>query len=408
MRSLLLLPFALALLAVVPTPPPAHAPLAAPFAAPAAPGRKREAVDDAIDRGLEFLRTSQNRDGSWGNPAGVPWGGGAFGRPGNNGGAGTGDLAITSLAVMAFLSAGHVPGEGHYGEVVERGVEWVVSHQQADGKLVPQNLPTEMYHHGICTLMLAEVVGLTRQENADRLRGALEKAVKVILAGQRKGDGRGQASAAGGWRYAVLPNGPFGADADLSVTGWQLMALRAAKNVGCDVPAASIKAAVEYVLRSVDRRGGQFDAKDGVGFCYQPGGGVTVPCTGVGVLCLELSGKEYHLCDEVLRGGAYLLSDRHQLRAGEAHFFYGVYYVSQVMFQLGGNYWESYRPKLHRLLLRDAAPENSGGWLRGGGDAAGYGSSYSTSMAILALTVEYRYLPIYQRFEEPLERDGKE
>ncbi len=396
MRSLLLLPLALTLLVVVPTPPP----VAAPLAAPAAPARKREAVDDAIDRGIEFLRTSQNRDGSWGNPAGMPFVGGGFGRPGNNG-AGVGDLAITSLAVMAFLSAGHVPGEGHYGEVVERGIEWVVSHQKADGKLVPDGQPTEMYHHGICTLMLAEVVGLTRQENADRLRGALEKAVKVILAGQRKGDGR-QNSYAGGWRYQVIANGGFGGDADLSVTGWQLMALRAAKNVGCDVPATSIKAAVEYVLRSVDQR------SNTGGFTYQPGGSVTVPCTGVGVLCLELSGKEYHLCDEALRGGAYLLSDRHQLRAGEAHFFYGVYYVSQAMFQLGGNYWESYRPKLHRLLLRDAAPENSGGWLRGGGDAAGYGSSYSTSMAVLALTVEYRYLPIYQRFEEPLERDGKE
>jgi hypothetical protein len=119
-----------------------------------------------------------------------------------------------------------------------------------------------------------------------------------------------------------------------------------------------------------------------------------------------LSGKEYHLCDQALKGGAYLL--KNPLRAGEGHFFYGVYYVSQAMFQLGGNYWESYRPKLHKLLLSEAGPEGSGGWLRGGGDAMGYGSSYATAMAVLALTVEYRYLPIYQRFEEPLERDGRE
>lgn len=401
MRSLFLPPLAFALLAVVPSPQPQPQPVPAPLFAPPVAARKREAVDDAIDRGIEFLRTQQNRDGSWGNPAVVPWAGGGFGRPGNANGAGTGDLAITSLAVMAFLSAGHVPGEGHYGEVIEKGIEWVLDNQQADGKLVPRNFPTEMYHHGICTLMLAEVIGLTTQDNADRLRAALERAVKVILAGQRKGDGRGAGSSAGGWRYQVIANGGFGGDADLSVTGWQLMALRAAKNVGCDVPADRIKSAVEYVLRSVDRN-------NSGGFTYQPAGNVTIPCTGVGVLCLELSGKEYHLCDQALRGGAFLLNDRHQLRAGDAHFYYGVYYVSQALFQLGGNYWESYRPKLHKLLLRDAGPENSGGWLRGGGDAAGYGSSYSTSMAILALTVEYRYLPIYQRFEEPLERDGKD
>ncbi len=395
MRSLLLLPLALSLLAVVPAAPPAP-PV---FAAPVAPARKREAVDDAIDRGLEFLRTAQNKDGSWGNPAGNPWQGG-FGRPGQPAqpAQSAGDLAITSLAVMAFLSAGHVPGEGHYGAAVERGVEWVLDQQQPDGKLVPRNMGTEMYHHGVCTLMLAEVVGMTKQDTAGRLRSALEKAVKVILAGQRKGDARAFNSAAGGWRYSVLTNGPFGGDADLSVTGWQLMALRAAKNVGCDVPADRIQAAVGYVLRSFEPRSG--------GFCYQPGGGVTVPCTGVGVLCLELSGKEYHLCDQALKGGAHLL--KNPLRAGEGHFFYGVYYVSQAMFQLGGNYWESYRPKLHKLLLSEAGPEASGGWLRGGGDAMGYGSSYATAMAVLALTVEYRYLPIYQRFEEPLERDGRE
>jgi hypothetical protein len=379
-------------LAVVPSAPP----IAAPLFAPPAAARKREAVDDAVDRGLEFLRGNQNKDGSWGNAAGVPWEGG-FGRPGNRGGGGNGDIAITSLAVMAFLSAGHVPGEGHYGPNIERGIEWVLSEQQADGKLVPRNGGTEMYHHGIATLMLAEVIGLVRQDAADKLRVALQKAVKVILAGQRRGDVRGLASHAGGWRYQVTAPGGWGGDADLSVTGWQLMALRAAKNVGCDVPADRIKAAVDYVLRSHDKFGG--------GFCYQPGGGVTVPCTGVGVLCLELSGKEYHLCDQALRGGAYLL--KNPLTARDGHFYYGIYYVSQAMFQLGGNYWESYRPKLHALLLRDAAPEASGGWLRGGGGES-YGSSYSTSMAILALTVEYRYLPIYQRFEEPLERDGQE
>jgi hypothetical protein len=392
MRVLFLLPLATVLLAVVPSAPPAPV----VFAAPPAPARKRESIDDAVDRGLEFLRTSQAKDGSWGNLAGNPWGGG-FDR-----GGGGGDLAITSLAVMAFLSAGHVPGEGHYGTVIDRGIEWVLDHQQPDGKLVPRNLPTEMYHHGIATLMLAEVVGLVRQENADRLRAALEKAVLIILAGQRKAEGRlGPGSAAGGWRYSVVANG-FGADADLSVTGWQLLALRAAKNVGCDVPADRIRAAVAYVLRSVDTRG------NSGGFCYQPGGAVTVPCTGVGVLCLELSGKEYHLSEPALKGGAFLLNDRHQMRPTDPHFYYGVYYVSQAMFQLGGNYWEGYRPKLHRLLLRDNPPENNGGWLRGGGDGAGYGSAYSTSMAILALTVEYRYLPIYQRFDEPMERDGKE
>ena len=69
------------------------------------------------------------------------------------------------------------------------------------------------------------------------------------------------------------------------------------------------------------------------------------------------------------------------------------------MFQLGGNYWRSFRPHLHKVLLDNQ--QANGSWH--GND--GYGPHYSTAMAVLALTVEYRYLPIYQRGEEPPDKD---
>jgi hypothetical protein len=341
--------------------------------APAVAANAAEPMDVAIDNGIQFLARSQNRNGSW------SMGGNGMGFRGD------GDIAVTSLAVMAFLSAGHVPGEGKYGDAIERGIRWVLQSQQRDGRLVPAN-GFEMYHHGIATLMLAECIGMTSGELAGTLRTGLEKAVTVIVNGQRT---RGMD--AGGWRYqAIDPNGT----SDLSVTGWQLMALRAAKNVGCDVPTSRIQRAVEYVQRSIDKRTG--------GFQYTPGGPVTVACTGVGVLCLELSGKEYHLSPEALNGGAELL--RKPLRAHDPHFYYAAYYVSQAMFQLGGVYWQACRPQLHGLLLREVSQNADGAWGSRGGDTQ-YGQSYATAMAILALTVEYRYLPIYQRFEEPLERD---
>jgi hypothetical protein len=43
-----------------------------------------------------------------------------------------------------------------------------------------------MYHHGICTLMLAEAAGMTDDELGKRIRRQLEKAVAVILKAQRK------------------------------------------------------------------------------------------------------------------------------------------------------------------------------------------------------------------------------
>src|SRR5262249_48347978 len=128
--------------------------------------------------------------------------------------------AVTSLAVMAFLSAGHVPGEGPYGNTITRGVRWVLTAQQPDG-LIPSRTSRgyTMYEHGISTLMLAEVVGMTDAALAPRVTKALEKAVAVVLKAQRL-----EGVAAGGWRYQVE-----GLDADISVSGWQLLALKAAR-----------------------------------------------------------------------------------------------------------------------------------------------------------------------------------
>jgi hypothetical protein len=359
--------------------------LLAPLAPAAEPPAQRTPADDAIDNALRFLQRQQEDDGSW-----------RAGRIGR-------DPAITSLAVMAFLSAGHVPGEGPYGDTVEKGVRWVLQAQQANG-LITSNGNQEMYEQGISTLMLAEVVGMTQGPLADEVRKRLEKAVKVILIAQRtRGVDRG------GWRYRVASTGfGNGEDSDISVTGWQIMALRAAKNVGCDVPPDVIDQAVEYVKRCHDSSTG--------GFRYTVHGRPTVPCTGTSILGLELCGKERHHSEEALRGGTYLL--RYPPRWGTPHFFYSVYYCSQAMFQLGGvkqaapgeagdavtnvdNFWKAFRPHLLEVLLTHQ--QSNGCWVGGDFDGQAYGPNYCTAMAVLALTVEYRYLPIYQRGEEPAE-----
>jgi hypothetical protein len=167
------------------------------------------------------------------------------------------------------------------------------------------------------------------------------------------------------------------------------MALRAAKNVACDVPPKSIEQAVKYIKAC-------YAASSG-GFSYMARlNHATAACTGTSILCLELCGKDTHHADESLKGGSYLL--KHPPRWGEVHFYYSVYYGSQAMFQLGGNYWTAYREKLHDALLTNQ--RDNGSWAGGDSDG-GYGPAYGTSMAVLALTVEYRYLPIYQRAEEP-------
>jgi hypothetical protein len=309
-------------------------------------------VDQAVGRALEYLQRSQGPEGYWRSGAGR-------------------NPAITGLAVMAFLSAGHVPGEGPYGDTLERGIRWVLAVQQDNG-LIAVDANQEMYHHGICTLMLAEVAGMTNPQLGAEVRQKLEKAVAVILRAQRTTTGH-----AGGWRYRAR-----GSDSDISVSGWQVMALRAAKDLGCDVPPRAIERAVDYINRCYDPRSG--------GYFYQPGIALSPACTGTSVLALLICGKEQHGRPELLKAASFML--QHPPWKAR-HPFYGMYYCTQAMYQLGDNYWNVYRPQLVAALLR--TQRANGSW-----DGENVGPDYGTAMAVLALTVDYGFLPIYQRGED--------
>ena len=318
------------------------------------PGR----ADAAIGRALLYLRETQKDDGGW--DAG-------FGRA----------TSTTSLAVMAFLAAGHVPGEpGPYRDAIDRGVRYVLGHQKLNGLLVSNTSHGPMYCHGISTLMLAEVVGMTADPDlATHAREALARAVALILKAQ-DAPGKGDRNA-GGWRYQ-----PTSSDSDLSVTGWQVMALRAAKSAGCSVPSGHIDRAVAYLKRC---------ASPGGGFGYQPGGGPNNPRTGTGMLALEICGD--HLSAEAVAGAEYLL--KHPPKWSGEYFFYEVYYCPQAMFQVGDRYFDAYYPPLVTILLEHQ--DRDGSWLSGDGNDRSGGRVYCTATAVLALAVEYRYLPIYQR-----------
>ena len=101
---------------------------------------------------------------------------------------------------------------------------------------------SRMYGHGITTLMLAEMLGMGSDAAQDELiRTKCRKAVELIIRSQKvpKNDNN-----RGGWRYT-----PDSGDSDMSVTVWQTMALRAAKNAGMDVPREAIDEAVSYIKR---------------------------------------------------------------------------------------------------------------------------------------------------------------
>jgi len=172
-------------------------------------------LDAAVTKGLEYLARKQKPDGSF-----------ETGMPENSG--------IHGLAIMAFLARGHTPGNGPYGEVINKGIDYILKQQHGETGLMIRsgNSHGAMYNHGICTLLLAECSGMVDPERQKKIDQALPKAVKVILAAQaiHKPD-----NYAGGWRYQMTSN-----DSDISVTGWVLMALRSCRNNGAPVPIEAI------------------------------------------------------------------------------------------------------------------------------------------------------------------------
>ncbi|NQU74729.1 MAG: hypothetical protein HQ546_00270, partial [Planctomycetes bacterium] len=112
-------------------------------------------------------------------------------------------------------------------------------------------------------------------------------------------------------------------------------------------------------------------------------------------LCRELSG---HHNDEINRRcGQYLIGvwplDPRSGPVGTSYHAYNTYYVTQALFQLGGKHWEQFAPRLYTYLVK--YQRSDGGWT--GWRDPSYGPLYSTSMYVLALTVSYCQLPIYQR-----------
>jgi prenyltransferase beta subunit len=300
----------------------------------------------AVAKGLEYLASRQNTEGSFGNS-------GAYGAT----------AAITALSGVAFMADGNLPGRGKYGDNVRKAVDFIVRNQQESGLFTTSASQGEMYSHGFATLFIGEVYGMTGD---DQIKENLQKAVRLIERCQNP---------EGGWRYQPAP-----VDADISVTICQIMALRSARDAGIKTDAGVMEKALAYVKRCQNPDGG---------FSYQATGGESgFARTAAGTASLYYAGK---FQDEAVTRGldflARFIPGRDQLDE-QGHFFYGQYYAVQAMFLGGGKYWADWYPAIRELLVSRQNKE-VGNW-EGEVDP-----DYCTAMALIILQMPNRYLPVF-------------
>jgi hypothetical protein len=375
----------------------------------AEPPARRSLMDEptrkAIERGLRYLAEKQNADGSWTSDAGNKVNDDYVV---NEKGQNVHHVGVTSLGILAFLAAGHVPGRGPHGAVVDRAVSFVLSRVQPSGFIAADQ--TRMYSHAFATLALAEVYGMSR---APALREKLQSAVEFTIKCQND---------TGGWRYV-----PFTVDSDMSVTVCQVVALRAARNVGIRVPQSTIDRALRYVVESAITSEDGGSGPDEVGaFLYQPSSTrfnrSSFSLTAAGLTTLFQAGLYDNdaLATYVKRRGIrkspiprvddtvnYMRRHYRSVRSNPEHYYYyyGNYYAAQAMYNVGGKepeIWEKWYEMVRRDLLELQRVQNGPD---GAGPAYSWWQSnvgrqqnfFATAVAILILSMPFDYLPIHQR-----------
>lgn len=380
--------------------------------------------DPVVDQGLNWLARHQLADGGWAFEHRV---GDCRAQCPNPGDLLNARVAATGFALLPFLGAGHSHLEGPYRRTVAGGLRYIMANQGPRGGMVEKG--GQMYGHGIATLALCEAFGvadqkaaaqeaegggepdyngkkadgteltpeekkaLERQKKFDKairvdpkaLRDAARRAAGVIITAQHP---------EGGWRYYP------GEAGDMSVVGWQIMALASAQQAGFGFNRATRDRAFNFLrLCGGDLQGDQHYGGVPTRFSYLPAvhekgaPKVTQATTAIGLLSMIYLGVHPQ------HPGMEVAVQRLLQQGPNAGDMYYTYYANQVMYQHGGAPWDQWKQRMDQLLLQSQAKGGhmDGSWFLGGDHGSQKGGRvYCTVMALLCLEENYRHMRLFQ------------
>lgn len=315
------------------------------------------AVRGVCERSLKYLGDTQKEDGSWpGEPSG----------PG-----------ITGICVMALMATGEDPDFGPYAVHVRKALRNIILNQSGVTGHVSGPGHGPMYHHGLAMLALSEAYGVVNErllwedsdapaESRRSIGQALELAVRCAVTAQQKNPW-------GAWRYS-----PDSQDADTTVSGTVLMGMLGARNAGIEVPNEAVEKALGFFRLNTMPDGN---------VTYQPAqsGGNGITRTAIGTLVYAVGKRkdlpEYKAAAEFIR--------RRIDQDANQHPFYSRYYMAQALFHSDLEAWKAWNERIVQRLQK--MQEEDGSF------ASDYGRAYGTGMSVLALALNYRLLPVYER-----------
>ncbi|MBI1249315.1 hypothetical protein GC197_15900 [bacterium] len=318
------------------------------------------ATEDAVERALRWIAAHQLKDGSWSfnhHEAEI-------GKLSPNPGEPLTRTGATGLALLPFLGKGYTHmNDNPYRDQIERGLYFLRTNQivNANGGDLQDG---SMYGHGLATLALCEAYAMTKDP---ALRPEAVEALKFIEYAQHD---------QGGWRYQPKQPG------DISVFGWQLMALKSGLLGGLKVDSSTIGLA-EFWLDSVQSGGGSF-------YGYQHPGKMISP-TSIGLLSRMYLGWQRN--DQRLHKGIDFLAEEGPSKSD----MYYNYYATNVLCHYSGPKWDTWNDELKDYLIKTQVRRGfpAGSWYFDDKHAKVGGRLYVTCLATMILEVYYRHMPLY-------------
>jgi hypothetical protein len=327
----------------------------------------------AVSRALEWFKSKQAADGSWG---------------------GTHKPAMTGFALLCYLGRCETPESPFYGDTVMKGIMYLIETGKKNefgmfSEAVKEH--SAAYEHGIATYALGEMYTLARlgSKSLPGMKEAFEKGVKLIIENQKDN---------GAWGYGgdVIAYKKGGGE-DLSVVGWQYQALKAAKNTSLKIP--GLHQAIDKCVTYLE---GKQTQDGGFGGRNRDAGYNQWNLSGAGILGLQTLAKGK---TKAIDGGIKFLNafiTAEPLDWNKNCNLYAWYYYTQAFFQKGGADWKFYNEQLLPQILNNQAPDGSWKPERSLGGAVGgsHGGVYKTALCTLQLEVYYRYLKVADREDD--------
>ena len=334
-----------------------------------------DAVEAGVKKSLDWLKTQQKPDGSWGDAH---------------------SAAMTGLALLCYLGHCEDTQSTDYGTEVSKAIGYLVNIGMANNGKLGSNFGDNSwtYEHGIATYALAEALTFSKTLKfpISNLEYVVSRAAQMIIDGQNPN---------GSWDYKLDSSSTRN---DLSVTGWQMQALKAVKASGAAENGleATIRKAVKYLGNKVADQGAYID---GGMFAYS-GGSHSPALTSVAVLCLQQWSKGN---SGEAKAGIKYISNGVKQRTGDAKGaafpgqdvysfnyktncdLYAFYYASQAMRNAGGGDWAG----MNKAILEEIVPNQAadGSFALPAKMPHFTNKVYSQCLNTLIMEVYYRFLP---------------